>query len=147
VLLGLISEITYEAEAAINLEYIAAKGVRQYYRYTLTDREPIIVELADVIAGVIQDIEQGLSKELISAKFHNTAVCFSLDISKKLRKIYKTDKVCFSGGVFQNRYLLNLMMEKFRAAGFDVYVHRKLPTNDGCISYGQVILGNAKSKE
>ena len=143
VLLGLMSEITYEAEAAINLEYIAVKGVRQYYRYTLTDREPIIVELADVIAGVIQDIERGVPKELISAKFHNTVVCFSLDISKKLSKIYKTNKVCFSGGVFQNRYLLNLMMEKFEAAGFDVYVHRKLPTNDGCISYGQVILGNA----
>jgi hydrogenase maturation protein HypF len=56
-------------------------------------------------------------------------------------------KVCFSGGVFQNHYLLNLMIDTFQDAGFKVYVHRRLPTNDGCISYGQVIVGNLISKE
>ncbi len=148
VLLGLIKEITYEAEAAINLEYIAAQRIRHYYPYTIAEGEPMIVELADIIAGVVHDIERGVSKEAISARFHNTIVYFSLDVAKKLSKIYKINKVCFSGGVFQNRYLLNQMIERFETAGFEVYVHQKLPTNDGCISYGQVILGNTlKSKE
>jgi hydrogenase maturation protein HypF len=148
VLLGLIKEITYEAEAAINLEYVTAQRIRQYYPYTITEGEPMIVELADILAGVVHDIERGVSKEIVSAKFHNTVVHFSLDVTEILSKIYKINKVCFSGGVFQNRYLLNLMIERFEAAGFEVYVHQKLPTNDGCISYGQVILGNTlKSKE
>ena len=54
-------------------------------------------------------------------------------------------KVCLSGVVLQNRYFLNLMINMFEKAGFEVYVHRQLPTNDGCISYGQVIAGNLMS--
>jgi hydrogenase maturation protein HypF len=146
-MLGLVKEITYEAEAAINLEYIAAKRIRQAYPYRIKDGESLTVELNDILAGVIMDLQRRISPGIISAKFHNTIVHFSLEISKKLSRIYNMKKVCFSGGVFQNRYLLNLMIDKFEDAGFEVYVHRKLPTNDGCISYGQTIIGNIKSRE
>jgi hydrogenase maturation protein HypF len=146
-LLGLVKEITYEAEAAINLEYIAAKGITQKYSYKIKDGDPIIIELSDILNGVVRDLKKRISPDVISGKFHNTIVHFSLDVAKKISNIYKVEKVCFSGGVFQNRYLSNLMIDKFKKAGFDVYVHRKLPTNDGCISYGQVIFGNAKSRQ
>ncbi len=146
-LLGLVKEITYEAEAAVNLEYIASKNVRQSYPYTIKGVDPTIIEVNDVIAGVVSDLERGISHENISAKFHNTIVRFSLDVTRELSKIYGMKKVCFSGGVFQNRYLLNMMIDLFEDAGFEVFFHRQLPTNDGCISYGQVILGNTKSKQ
>lgn len=146
-MLGLIKEITYEAEGAINLEYIAEKGVQQKYSYKIKGADPVIVELNEILAGVVMDLQKGTRPEIISAKFHNTIVHFSLDVTRKLSKMYNMHKVCFSGGVFQNRYLLNLMIDKFEDAGFEVYVHRRLPTNDGCISYGQTILGNAKSRQ
>ncbi len=146
-MLGLVKEITYEAEAAINLEYIAAKRIRQVYPYRIKDGEPLTVELNDILAGVIMDLQRRISPGIISAKFHNTIVHFSLEISKKLSRIYNMKKVCFSGGVFQNRYLLNLMIDKFGDAGYEVYVHHQLPTNDGCISYGQTIFGNAKNRQ
>lgn len=142
-MLGLIKEITFEAEAAINLEYIAAKRTRKTYPYRIKGAEPMIIELNGILAGVVKDLQKGVSLEVISAKFHNTIVYLSLEIAKKLSRIYKMKKVCFSGGVFQNRYLLNLMIDKFEDAGFEVYVHHQLPTNDGCISYGQTILGNS----
>ena len=141
-MLGLIREITYEAEAAINLEYIATQGIRACYPYQIKGMDPLIIGLKDVLAGVAEDLQQGVSPATISAKFHNTIVHFSLDVTQRLSRIHKVKKVCFSGGVFQNRYLLKAMINKFEGAGFDVYIHRKLPTNDGCISYGQTIYGN-----
>jgi len=141
-MLGITKEITYEAEAAINLEYIAKKGINGHYPYKIEGGEEIIIYVSDILQGIIQDLKKNVSKDIISAKFHNTVVQFSLDIAKKLRKIYKVNKVCLSGGVFQNRYLLNLMIRKLESTGFKIYIHHKLPTNDGCISYGQVIYGN-----
>lgn len=142
-MLGLIREITYEAEAAINLEYIAEHGVRAYYPYQIQDSEPLVIEVKDILIGVADDLYTGVSPRVISAKFHNTVVHFSLDVTRKLSRLHRVKKVCFSGGVFQNRYLLKAMINAFEHAGFDVYVHRKLPPNDGCISYGQVITGNS----
>lgn len=146
-LLGLVKEITYEAEAAINLEYIAAHRVGGSYPYSIAQEESLVIKIHDLIESVVDDIAHGTASPVISARFHNTVASFSLDVAKKLSKIYGVNKVCFSGGVFQNRYLLNLMIETFQNEGFGVYVHRKLPTNDGCISYGQAILGNAESKQ
>ena len=141
-MLGITREITYEAEAAISLEYLATEGIKDYYPYQIEDEGTFVLRVKDILINIMRDIEKGISKNIISAKFHNTVVHFSLDMAKNLSKIYGVKKVCFSGGVFQNRYLLNSMIDTFQDAGFDVFVHRILPTNDGCISYGQVIMGN-----
>jgi|UniRef100_A0A7V3RH81 hydrogenase maturation protein HypF len=146
-MLGVTQEITYEAEAAINLEYIASKNIKDFYSYEIVEgaNEQIIC-ISKILQGIINDMEKKVGKEIISARFHNTIVQFSLDIAKKLRKIYGVKKVALSGGVFQNRYLLGLMIKRLKENNFEVYVHHKLPTNDGCISYGQVIYGNIISK-
>uniref|UniRef100_A0A7C4TDA2 Carbamoyltransferase n=1 Tax=candidate division WOR-3 bacterium TaxID=2052148 RepID=A0A7C4TDA2_UNCW3 len=175
-MLGITQEITYEAEAAINLEYIASKDIKEFYSYEVVERgkgnlchserseesnkemkpdtappfisdvnnEPthFIVCISEILQGIINDLKKGIGKDIISAKFHNTVVQFSLDIAKKLRKIYGVKKIALSGGVFQNRYLLDLMIKRLKENNFEVYTHHKLPTNDGCISYGQVIYGN-----
>ncbi len=146
-MLGLVTEITYEAEAAINLEYIAAHKVCDAYPYTIAQEESLVIKIHDLIKSVVDDIARGTTPPVISARFHNTIAFFSLDVAKRLSKMYDVNKVCFSGGVFQNRYLLNLMIDTFQNEGFHVYVHQKLPTNDGCISYGQTILGNAESRQ
>ena len=142
-LVGLVQEITYEAEAAINLEYIAAQGVRTSYPYQISETEPLVISVRELLERVVDDIVHGVERSMISAKFHNTVVAFSLDVVRKLSKLYGVKNVCLSGGVFQNQYLLNLMVDTLENEGFTVYVHRRLPTNDGCISYGQTILGNA----
>ena len=146
-LLGLIHEITYEAEGAINLEYAARSGIRSCYPYILETSEPIVIKLEPLFRDLIRDIKKGIDREVIAAKFHNTIAAFTLDVTKKLSKIHKVNNVCLSGGVFQNRYLLNLMIAKLERSGYNVFFHKKLPTNDGCISYGQIILGNAKYKK
>lgn len=148
-MLGIMDEITYEAEAAINLEYAAKKTIKDFYPYGISEANhgqsgsvEFIVKIQPILEEIIKDMEKKLDNSIISAKFHNTIIRFSLDIVKKVRKIYGVNNIVVSGGVFQNRYLLNLMIERLERNGFKVYIHHKLPTNDGCISYGQVIYGN-----
>jgi hydrogenase maturation protein HypF len=141
-MLGLKAEITYEAEAAISLEHIAGRGAAGSYPYELATNETIVVGIAPLLRAILCDIKKGVKAPVISARFHNTVARFSLDIARKLRRLYGMNCVALSGGVFQNRYLLVLMASMLEKAGFKVYLHKQLPTNDGCISYGQVIYGN-----
>lgn len=143
-MLGVTSEITYEAEAAINLEYTAKPGVKGSYPYKIIVGDPLVIDVRDTLDAILKDRRKRISNGIISAKFHNTIVAFSLDVAGNLRKKHRTKQVCFSGGVFQNRYLLSLMIKRFEASGFRVFTHHLLPNNDGCISYGQVIAGNSK---
>ncbi len=148
-MLSITPEITYEAEAAINLEYVAKKGAKGWYNYEISQTSipaEMIINVQKILQGIFNDIKNGIDKSIISAKFHNTIAAFSLDIAKRLRKIYGMNKVALSGGVFQNRFLLDLMIDKLEDNGFQVYTHHKLPTNDGCISYGQTIYANLIQK-
>lgn len=146
-LLGITREISYEAEAAINLEHCARTSVRSRYGYEIDEGDPGIIRVAAIIDGVIRDCARGIDPGTISAKFHNTVADFSLAMVKKVSRIYNVNKVCLSGGVFQNRYLLGKMLSVLENAGFRVFMHRQLPPNDGCISYGQVIAGNGMAED
>lgn len=143
-MIGLVGEITYEAEGAINLEYCAASRVSGRYQYVLFEGEPLRIGVAPIIEGVLSDMEKGVPRPTIAAKFHNTIVHFSLEVVRRMNILYKTRVVCLSGGVFQNRVLLMHVVHELEKAGFKVYTHRRLPTNDGCISYGQVIYANSQ---
>lgn len=144
-LLGIMPEITYEAEAAINLEYRARPGVDGYYPYEIDHAAGLVVRIAGILKGILNDM--GIEETgVIAAKFHNTVSRFALDICRRLRKIYGVNQVCLSGGVFQNRFLSRLMIGDLTGAGFRIYTHHQLPDNDGCVSYGQVILANTMEK-
>ncbi len=143
-LIGVTEQITYEAEAAINLEYMAKKGVKTFYQYAIEDNDIMIIDPSKILKGILYDLKKGIDPGVISAKFHNTVGRFTVDMVKRLSERYDTAKVCLSGGVFQNRYLLEMINALIRSAGLEVYVHRNLPVNDACISYGQVVYGNAQ---
>ncbi len=68
-------------------------------------------------------------------------VCSTLKIQRGLKT------VALSGGVWQNRTLLELTLKKLRAAGFEVLLHRRLPPNDGCIALGQVMVAAHQMKK
>ncbi|MDH4211723.1 MAG: carbamoyltransferase HypF [candidate division WOR-3 bacterium] len=142
--LGITKEITYEAEAAINLEYMASHTTKDYYPFTIKDGTPMVIVVKKTLRAILRDMKQRIPQALISTKFHNTIAEFSFDVADKIRKIHGLKSVCLSGGVFQNRFLLNLMINRMEKGGFRVYTHRQLPNNDGCISYGQVISANAE---
>jgi len=63
-----------------------------------------------------------------------------VECCQKLRAETGVKTVAFSGGVWQNRYLLERTYRQLREAGFEVLLHRQVPTNDGGLALGQALV-------
>lgn len=137
-IINLRQEITYEAQAAVELEqliYGRRKTEKGSYEYEVIGEE---IDVKKTIVGIIDDLKNKKSKSEISVKFHNTLAKMILDICKKLKKETKINKVALSGGVFQNSVLIEKTVKLLKNAGFEVFTNSRVPSNDGGISLGQV---------
>jgi hydrogenase maturation protein HypF len=148
-LIGIRSQINYEAQAAIELEAIADPNETGFYSFelsgsikgspTMTD-QPIRIGSKPIFLGVIDDLRSGIPVEIISGKFHNSLVNLIVDLCQDAKRIHGLQEVALSGGVWQNMTLLNKTVQLLRKVGFDVYTHRQVPTNDGGLSLGQAAI-------
>ena len=124
-LLGLAETQTYEGMAALQLEQLARTELRRN-----PDLEPYTFErLREAILG---DLDHRPAAE-IAARFH----CTLVEWVRQTAADQKTSRIAFSGGVFQNTLLVDLLVE--RLAGHTLYFHQQLPPNDENIAYGQLI--------
>jgi hydrogenase maturation protein HypF len=142
-LLGLCPSVSFEGQAAMELEMIADPAEEGGYEF-LTEEEDgnEVVRLGPVIEGILQDLEKGVHRSRISGKFHNTLVKVGGVLCRKIRDDGGPGKVTLSGGVFQNRLLAERMKTALEGSGFKVYVHRQVPCNDGGLSLGQAVIAN-----
>jgi len=135
-LIGLRDRVTYEGQAAVELESIAAgKG---YKSYDFEVGQDFIFDPAPMIRSIVEDIKAGLPAETVSYKFHNTIGKVIGRICKAISKETKIKKVCLSGGVFQNALLLEAAMRELKKMRLEIYINEKVPSNDGGLSLGQV---------
>jgi hydrogenase maturation protein HypF len=155
-LLGIRSEIDYEGQAAVELEmaahsFVIARGVgdeaishvQESYPYHIVEDEGIrIVRLSDLLSAVIEDLHQGISKGMISVKFHNTVARMVNEMCRLIADETRLTQVALSGGVFQNRLLLRRAVSLLESSGFQVFTHRQVPCNDGDVSLGQAVIAN-----
>ena len=88
----------------------------------------------------MDDLKNGLSTELISAKFHHTVINIIFVIANKIRKEHRINKVALSGGSFQNKFILKRIENKLKGDGFEVFSHEQTPANDGGIALGQLAI-------
>ncbi len=137
ILLG-VDKQSYEGEAAMRLEnaaytYFRANNITKYYSYFKEEKAPSNFT-SFIINHVLSDIENGYEKEFIAAKFHITLAHYISIIAKE----QEINKVAFSGGVFQNQWLIELIL-LFMNDDFDLYFHKELSPNDECISFGQLM--------
>ncbi|MGB5924834.1 MAG: carbamoyltransferase HypF [Dehalococcoidia bacterium] len=155
-LLGIRGEIDYEGQAAVELEMAAYSSViamnvsdkaishaQERYPYRIVEDEGIrIVRLKDLLSAVIEDLHQGISKGMISLKFHNTVARMINEMCHLIANETSISQVALSGGVFQNRLLLKKTVNLLESSGFQVFTHRQVPCNDGGISLGQAVIAN-----
>ncbi len=147
-LLNIRQHITYDAQAAIELENIMDPSVKDEYPFTTCDENEVyIIEYKDILLSVISDIKMGKSTSFISAKFHNTLASATTDLVIKISKKYKLKNVVLSGGVFENSYLLISVINKLEKDNFLVYYNQQIPTNDGGISVGQLAIAEAMEEK
>ena len=146
-LLGIRSEIDYEGQAAVELEMAAYEEdyahAQEGYPYRIVEDEGIrIVRLSDLFSAVIEDLHLGISKGMISVKFHNTVARMINEMCRLIADETGVSQVALSGGVFQNRLLLKKTISLLESSGFQVFIHRQVPCNDGGISLGQAVIAN-----
>jgi hydrogenase maturation protein HypF len=139
-ILGLRSTVRCEGQAAMELEMIADGEAHGRYPWTWLPGPLTQIPTAPVIAGVVEDIRQGMPAYIISRKFHDTLIGLWADLCVQTRAQTHLERVVLSGGCFQNRILLEGLTEALQAAGFEVYSHQLVPTNDGGISLGQAVV-------
>ena len=137
---GVRSRVTYEGQAAMELEMAAADETESFYAYAWEEGFPCRILPAPIIRGVVADLGKGLSVSTISVKFHNALIFMFRDLCDLIRRERGLHRVVLSGGVFQNARLLTGLVPALAARGFEVYSHRQVPTNDGGIALGQVLI-------
>jgi hydrogenase maturation protein HypF len=138
-LIGICHKISYEGQAAIELEALADPNERG--QYTLTITEDQIFQPAQMIGEILDDLRNSVEIHLISARFHNTISELALEMALRLQDIHQLNQVALSGGVWQNMSLLRNSYYKLQKAGFKVLIHRHVPANDGGLALGQAVIG------
>ena len=141
---GLRHEVNFEAQAAIQLEAIAVQGLEEQYPFEISDGEAWQIDMRPAIESIVRDVLAGRPASYIAALFHNTVAAIVVEVCRRLRAAEGLDRVCLSGGTFQNLYLLERAVAGLRSSGFEVFLHAKVPPNDGGIALGQAVIANAR---
>jgi hydrogenase maturation protein HypF len=147
-LAGVRTEVTYEAQAAIELETLSRDILSAVKPYPFTMDETgsgLLIRLKDLLAAVVEDVRGKKSAGLIGARFHQTVTAIALQACHQARARTGIKEVALSGGVWQNQLLLDLAREGLEQAGFTVYFHQQTPTNDGGLALGQAVVANFQS--
>ncbi|WP_035302085.1 carbamoyltransferase HypF [Clostridium sp. DL-VIII] len=141
-LIGVRDNITYEGQAAIELENIALNNSLSTYDYDIVKEEFYVIKPEKIILGIIKDRLSGKQASTMSDKFHNTIISLAKDMCKLIRKDTGINEVALSGGVFQNCILLKGLINELENENFSVYTNKLIPTNDSGVALGQIVIAN-----
>jgi hydrogenase maturation protein HypF len=143
-LVGLRSRVTYEGQAAIELEVLARSVPRssapRYPVDIVAAAGPDDLDVLDpspLIATVLNEVERGTDRSVIAAGFHEGLGRATAALGARLARKHGLDTVALSGGVFQNVRFSDIVEDALTAEGLTVLVHESVPPNDGGISVGQ----------
>ena len=146
-LVGLRSQVTYEGQAAIELEVLARSVPRtsapQYPTEIVEAASPEGFDVLDpspLIATVLTEVERGTDRSVIAAGFHEGLGRATAALGARLARRHGLDTVALSGGVFQNVRFSDIVEDALAAEGLTVLVHESVPPNDGGISVGQAAI-------
>ncbi|MFC5834516.1 carbamoyltransferase HypF [Nonomuraea insulae] len=147
-LLGVRDTISYEGQAAIELEQLADLSERGAYHAAVScGAGTLVIEGADLVRAATADLKEGVETAVVAARFHNGVRDLIVRCCLLLRERTGLSKVALSGGVFQNLLLAGRTVERLEEAGFLVLTHARVPANDGGISLGQVAVAAARDAQ
>ena len=110
-----------------------AKAIFEY-AYLVELNEKGNIALAPILGAIINDLNNEIEPQIIAAKFHNTLVAFIKRIADQLG----IKHIAFSGGVFQNALLVDLIIHRMNR-NYQLFWHQELSPNDENISFGQLV--------
>ena len=145
-LVNLRQKVRFEAQAAMMLEYAVDETVTEAYPLPILksqipnpSSQPLVLDWGPLLEALLADLRQGVSVGTMAARFHNALVEGIAAVARMLGG----ERAALSGGCFQNRILLERAYRHLSEAGVRVYVHQRIPPNDGGIALGQVAVAAA----
>jgi len=141
-ILGIRNIMSYEGQAAIELEGEAEKGsCSAPYEFGIAKSgESIVLDWLPLVQGVVKDQLAGRQRCDIAATFHQTLALAATAVCSEIRSASGLERVVLSGGVFQNRLFSEELVTLLEKDRFKVYTHRLVPPNDGGLALGQAII-------
>ena len=140
-LLGLRRTISFEGQAAMDLEMIASPDESCIYPFNLTEEnEMVIFQPNAMIASIVRDYLAGINIAVIAGRFHSTLGIMIEEVCSILRSQTGLNRVVLSGGVFQNLLLTEKTVTSLEKSGFEIFIHSRVPPNDGGVSLGQAAI-------
>jgi len=141
-LTGICVNSTFHAEAPMRLENIISKGISNEYPYVKENNQ---FQFAQTIINIVNDIKNGTHVSIIAAKFHNTIISLIYEELMSISKLTGISKVVFSGGTFQNKYIVEKLENRLQAVkALEVYFPATIPANDGGIALGQIVIAGKR---
>ncbi|MDE3150168.1 MAG: carbamoyltransferase HypF, partial [Acidobacteriota bacterium] len=148
-LVGICDRVTYEAQAAIELEGLAVDEPDEA-GYTLelaggdwARREPARLCTGRLWRELIEDARSGVSKARIAARFHAGVAAGFVGAAARAREATGLRQAALSGGCMHNRRLARLLRAGLEAEGFEVFQQVRVSPGDGGLSFGQAVVAAA----
>ncbi|OGR33382.1 MAG: carbamoyltransferase HypF [Desulfuromonadales bacterium GWD2_61_12] len=140
-LIGLRPRVSFEGQAAMELEMVAAPAEQGAYP-SAVERIGNLLEIdpALLIRAVVDDLHAAVPVAAISARFHRGVAHMVFQVCRILRAESGLSLVALSGGVFQNVFLTETVLALLRDDDFTVLTHSLVPPNDGGLALGQAII-------
>jgi len=139
------ARVSKEAELPIELERLVSGDRCGSYKFRFRpDGEGVIIDIKEIIKGIVKDLSNKRERQEISSKFHNTMADVITKTVLNLSKKFKVKQAVLSGGVFQNKYLTAKAVRSLTANDMKVYTHSNIATNDSGIPIGQTAIANAR---
>ncbi|HIJ65967.1 MAG TPA: carbamoyltransferase HypF, partial [Candidatus Hydrogenedentes bacterium] len=140
-LLGVCTVNTFEGQAAIELDGVAAAAADDeqcYHTRIETDSSgAFIAHTTDIIKGLVEDILNGTSTAACAARFHGSVARMAAETCVQIREKTGVSAAALSGGVFANALLTARLKKLLEAQAFEVLLNRMVPAGDGGVSLGQ----------
>ncbi len=141
-LAGIRRKVNYEAQAAIELEMAIGNSHDNgaYPFECLPEGENWIIDTRGLFEALLHDIGRSVCVADISRRFHNGLAKALGEVAVRLRERSGLERICLSGGTFQNQYLFERLSDYLAAADFQVFTHAVVPAGDGGLSLGQALV-------
>lgn len=158
-LLNLRQQVSYDGQAAIELEAVAETAAdeavlkssvtqEQTYQYSITGNAeaPIQLDFSPIFPEIMADLQAGVSAAVSARRFHATVAQAAIAVCLRIAGDSGCDRIALSGGVFQNRLLTEMLYTGLTKSGLQVFTHRLTPPNDGCIALGQAAIAGWQTR-
>lgn len=136
-LLGLCDAASHEGQGPMLLE-AAAHGDTEAIEIPLHEDETglLVADWTPLLHALRRD---DVLVGLRAMQFHISLAQCIVNLTQRIRIRASFDTVGLTGGVFQNKLLAELAMQRLAAAGFEAYLPQQAPCNDGGLALGQLI--------